>query len=283
MNRLILVLLCVACGPRVRPQGPDEQPTAGAPTRHVGAAPSRAEGPPIAFGQMCPDRAAGRAAVSVVLLGRGLSWSTDLAELEEVVASGQIGRFAVHGWDGKRAGVFTVAGATDLGTAAPIAAGGYAGAAVCGDVAECTEATKGCGLAVGGVGREGEDVDAKVGTACVDGGRLHVDLDGDGSMESFAVSDFLDPVKAPMDEVVGASASPPQCTPKFAAANLNPTLTGKGWRGLDLVGVIDLDGDGRFELVLQLRYAEKRTWAIYSATQIATRVELVAEVEPWGL
>jgi hypothetical protein len=231
---------------------------------------------------MCPERAAGRAAVSVILLGRGLSWSHQPEELDDVVARGDVTDFGVYAWTGKRAGVFTVAGATDLGTATPVAAGGYAGAAVC-ETPECTESVKGCGLAVGGLGRDGEGLEVKVGAACVDGGRLHVDLDGDGQMEAFAVSDFLDQLKAPVEEVGGTPTGAPACTPVFAQTNLNPTLSGKGWRALDLLGVIDLDGDGRFEMILQLRYAEKRTWAIYSATQIATRIELVAEVEPWGL
>jgi hypothetical protein len=50
---------------------------------------------------------------------------------------------------------------------------------------------------------------------------------------------------------------------------------------VDLVGVLDLDGDGRLEIVLQYRYGEKRTWAIYGAPDTPMRLELLAEGEPW--
>jgi hypothetical protein len=36
------------------------------------------------------------------------------------------------------------------------------------------------------------------------------------------------------------------------------------------------------EIVMQYRYADVRTLAIYSAPTQATRLEMVAEVEPWG-
>jgi len=44
---------------------------------------------------------------------------------------------------------------------------------------------------------------------------------------------------------------------------------------------IDLDGDGRQELIVSYRYEEGRTVVIYSAQQQAGRLELVGEAVPW--
>jgi hypothetical protein len=278
--------MLAACGPRVRPTGPGDEPlttsTAASSGMRTGG------GPPVAIGEMCPDRAAGRPGVSVVLLGRGLSWSDDRDEIDDVVTRGQTPRFTVLGYGGKKAGVFTVAGSAEAGTAIPIASGAYAGSPPCAaDEAtreECEAVQKGCGLAIGEIGRLIEDTLAvSTGGVCFADGRLVVDLDGDGTAESFAAAEFLDAVRAPVDEVVGtAGLMPSGCAPRFAIANVVPGTQPKHWRGLDVVGVADLDGDQRSELVMQYRYGEKRTWAVYSASQMSTRIELVAEVEPWG-
>jgi hypothetical protein len=45
--------------------------------------------------------------------------------------------------------------------------------------------------------------------------------------------------------------------------------------------VVDLDGDGRREIVMVYQYATRRTWAIYSATATSSRLDLVGEAEPW--
>ena len=46
--------------------------------------------------------------------------------------------------------------------------------------------------------------------------------------------------------------------------------------------MLDLDGDGRRELVLAYRYADHRTWAVYSAAGSPVRLELVGEAIPWS-
>jgi hypothetical protein len=55
----------------------------------------------------------------------------------------------------------------------------------------------------------------------------------------------------------------------------------KVFRSLDLIGVVDLDDDGRREIVLQYRYGAVRTWAIYAARQGAGRLKLAIETVPW--
>jgi hypothetical protein len=246
---------------------------------------ARGGGPPVALGEMCPDRADGRPAVSVLLLGRGLSWSDDDEEIEEAVTSGQLSRFGVLGWTGKRAGIFTGAGATSIAGAELVAIGGYAGAAVCGDEAPstvCKTALGGCGVAVAGIGVDGEDPPSPaVGGACMTGDKLIVDVDADGINESFTPADFLDLMKVPQEEVVGTADDGSKCEKSFALPNILVGTT-KAFRGVDLLAVLDLDSDGRMELVMQLRYGEKRTWAVYAASQVSTRLELIAEVVPWG-
>jgi hypothetical protein len=48
---------------------------------------------------------------------------------------------------------------------------------------------------------------------------------------------------------------------------------------LDLLGVIDLDGDGRKELVIALRFPTVRTVVVYSARSSPQRLELVGEAQ----
>ena len=46
---------------------------------------------------------------------------------------------------------------------------------------------------------------------------------------------------------------------------------------LDVLGVVDLDGDGLKELVLALRFPTIRTVVVYAPTGSAQRLELVGE------
>ncbi len=282
LRPILLSLLIASCGPRVRPVGPGEGPAGGVVSS--GGQIARGGGPPVALGEMCPERADGRPAVSVLLLGRGLSWSDDDEELEEAVTGAELSRFGVFGWNGKRAGIFTGAGATSLANSRLVSIGGYAGAAVCADDATsaiCRTTLAGCGVAVAGVGPEGEDPPAPaVGGACLVGDKVVIDVDGDGAKEGFAAADFLDVMRVPSEEVVGA-ADASACEPAFAVPNLL-VGTSKAFRGMDLIAVLDLDADGRMELIFQLRYGEKRTWTVYAASQVSTRLELIAEIVPWG-
>jgi len=46
---------------------------------------------------------------------------------------------------------------------------------------------------------------------------------------------------------------------------------------LHLLGVVDVDGDGRMELILELEFATVRTIMIYGASGSAQRLELAGE------
>ena len=56
----------------------------------------------------------------------------------------------------------------------------------------------------------------------------------------------------------------------------------KAFRAMDLVAVVDIDDDGRNELIVQYRYAKVRTWGVYSPDPGLTKLTLVGEVEPWS-
>ena len=46
---------------------------------------------------------------------------------------------------------------------------------------------------------------------------------------------------------------------------------------MDVLGVADLDGDGRREVILALRFPTVRTIVVYAATESAQRLELAGE------
>ena len=290
----VLVVLA-ACGPKASPQGPgtQPQPDAGVVAQPVGLVPPVQE---ILIGEMCPDRAAGRAAVMPIFVRR-VGWSSAIDDVVVPVERRAARQFAIHGWDGGRAGVFAVAGLAEVGLDRRVAVGAYAGSSPCkgdGDEpdGECVAAQGHCGLAIAileaGSGFKArpfaEDPDPTslpIAGACVVGGKLLVDVDDDGSVEAYPVSDFLDPVRAPAEEVAAVSRDTLKCTPRFASRGVIPAADPKHWRGLDLLGVIDIDGDGRFELIVSYHYSDRRTWAIYSATSMVGRLELVGEAIPW--
>jgi hypothetical protein len=241
---------------------------------------------PIVVGEVCPTGASGRPAVAALVARRERSWIADPQKIRELLEHGQIGRLSVLSFEGRRTGIFTAMGPVDLGTRWPAALGGLAGASPCATEKtqpECLASQRDCGLAVGVIGADlGDDsaLDVATGTACVDGGRLVVDIDGDGVPEVFALDAFTARGKHGLaDEVVGAPGKKPAegaepCAARFAHGNIA--------HGLDLIGVADLDGDGRRELIVQLREGDRRTWGIYSPSQSAVRLELVAAVLPWA-
>jgi hypothetical protein len=280
----VALVLVLGCGPSVAASGPGKEPTntgGGTPAPGPGAAAGLRE---IVVGEMCVDRAAGRPAVSAVVVRRSVGWSSSSDELENLIQRGTLQTFTVLSYIGKRAGTFTVAGPIEGEDA--VALGAYAGTPVCeGGPADCQDATAGCGLAVAEVSPpgDGDPPAIEAGGACVQGDKLWIALDGQ-ALSGFPVTAFLDPLRAPAEEVTGEVAASPPCeAKKFAARNLVPPGDPKAWRGLDLVGVTDLDGDGRREVVLEYTYGDgKRTWAVYSAGQIQTRLTLAAEGVPWG-
>ena len=46
---------------------------------------------------------------------------------------------------------------------------------------------------------------------------------------------------------------------------------------VDVLGVLDLDGDGRRELILAMRFPTVRSIVVYTATGSAQRLELAGE------
>jgi hypothetical protein len=284
-------LVAVAgCGPKVDPAAP-VGPVVGPrrPPVVTGSAPGRE----VVVGEMCPEAAAGRPAVAPLFV-RGVGWQADPAEAAAPVERGAARQFSVLSWDGRRAGLFSVVGTGDAGGAS-VAIGSYAGASPCAKAtrdgeaeldARCVAVQRSCGVALSEVQASGvpfgEDPDPpvlSVGGACVEDDTLAVDIDGDGVVERFAVAAFLDEERGPAEEVDAKSAAAPTCTPRFSLLELLPAVHPRGFQGLDLLAVVDADGDGRKELVMGYRYAGRRTVALYVAAASTGRLELVGEVE----
>jgi hypothetical protein len=122
-----------------------------------------------------------------------------------------------------------------------------------------------------------------IGGGCVAGDLLLVDVDGDGQTEAYPTSAFLDESRGPADDVGAVAADGKKCTPAFAARGVVAQADPRDWRGLDLLGVADFDGDGRRELVLVYQYAGRRTWAIYSPLEGSAQLDLVGEAVPWSV
>ncbi|MBK9030487.1 MAG: hypothetical protein IPL61_03965 [Myxococcales bacterium] len=287
----VAYLTFVGCRPAQVPQPPGLEPT---PAQTMTHRPASTGGRGAMVAEMCPDGIGGRPALAPLAL-RAVSWTTAADELEEALARGQASQFTVLAVDGARAGRFAVVGAADGAILAAI--GSYTGAPPCTrggglDGAldpTCVATRRGCGLAVATLGAAGgflddedDPVTPTVGAACQAGADLAVDVDGDGALERFPIASFLDAVRAPADEVSGVVATdPPTCTPTFAIVGL--AVPGDGAKvDLDVLGVVDVDGDGWRELVIALRYGEHRTVAVYSAVDSAARLTLAGEVDPWS-
>ncbi|WP_428269621.1 hypothetical protein [Haliangium sp.] len=308
----ISLLSLAACGPRVAPTGPGPEPggpEASAARGPAGAAPGRSAVAPmreVLVGEMCPRGAAGRPAVKPLFV-RGLRWSEAGEDVRLPIERRSARQFSVLAWDGRRAGLFSVAGLAELDDDTAVAAGAYAGDSPCarasdpdeggagsGDDPACVEAMSHCGVAVAvlepsGPGASPFDEEpeptevwsAGAAGACVIDGKLLVDIDADGTAEAFPVADLVNPVRAPAEEVLATNLDGAACRPSFSIHHAVPPGDPRHWRGLDILGVIDLDGDGRRELIAAYHYATRRTWAVYSARGTAARLDLVGEAEPW--
>lgn len=250
----------------------------------------------IMVGEMCPQGAGGRPAVAPLVL-RTTSWTDRADEVANVVERGSVPRFTVYAADGSVAGHFDTLGLAEVGLQQSVAAGTFVGAAPCTldagggqrtEVAGCTAATAGCGLAVAELSRPDETPDPTrhdTSGACIQGDALAVDIDGDEVMEQFPLTGVLDGVRSPADEWTAAPVVGAACSAKFQVygVRLAPppergkTDDAKHVVGLDVLGVIDLDGDGRKEVVLAMRFPTVRTIVVYTATGSAQRLELAGE------
>ncbi|MBP8806969.1 MAG: hypothetical protein KBG48_00040 [Kofleriaceae bacterium] len=281
-------LAAAACRPSFQPEPVGAEPTPVTETHRPGSTAGRG----AMLAELCLDGLDGRPALAPLVM-RGVSWTTERDELATAVARGQVGPFAAASFDGQRAGRFDVLGAADGGA---VAIGSYTGAAPClpggapDAVADraCLAARRGCGLAMAPLAAAGGLIDDErepptlvVGGACVADPELVVDVDGDGAPERFPLAGFLDGGRAPEAEVSAAARGEgPACAPRFATYAI--ALPGDGVQvQLDVLGVLDVDGDGWRELVLGLRYPDRKTVAVYSATASVARLSLVGEVTPW--
>jgi hypothetical protein len=259
----------------------------------------RSVGRQVLVGEMCPVAAAGRPGVAPLFL-RNVQWTSDADVVVDPIAHGTVGQFAVLGFDGARSGVFETIGVADAGLPQEIGAGSYVGASPCtrdagggtrAEDAACGAATKGCGIAIADAthGPEASPPPVTVGGGCMAGDLLAIDIDGDSKLEHFPIARFLDGVRAPAQEVSAAPVASATCAPRFAiyglklAPGVEPgaKVDPKYQVDVDVLAVADLDGDGRRELVLALRYPDNRTIAMYSATASAGRLDLVGESVSW--
>ena len=300
---LAAALACAACGPRVDPADPDRGGDGAGPVPGPRARPDNNKATrDVLIGEMCPTAAAGRPAVLPLFL-RNVGWQSQSADVTAPLERRSARQFAVLGWDGRRVGVFSVAGAAEVDDVVA-AVGAFAGTSPCEKrarpgqakelIAECVAAQASCGVAVAVLEPAGgfaarpaeEDPDPpelEPAGMCVAKGLLLVDVDGDGTSEAFPVAGFLDESRGPADEVGAVAAGGATCTPGFAARGVVPPGDPRDWRGMDVVGVADFDGDGRREIVAVYQYAGRRTWALYSATDFPGRLDLVGEAVPWSV
>jgi len=249
-------------------------------------------------GELCPQGAAGRPAVAPLLL-HTTQWIDTPAEVTGAVERGSAPRFAAFGVDGKVAGVFDTLGLADITLGQSVAAGTYVGGPPCTsdagqgqrtDDPRCAAATRGCGLAVAELARPDdlrETPAFPTGGACLSGTALAVDIDGDGVAELFPLSGALDGIRGPAQEWSANQNLKATCKPTFVLydvplapeAEPGKPADARAVVMLDLLGVLDLDGDGRKELVLALRFPTVRTIVVYSASGSPQRLELVGEAQ----
>ncbi len=293
---LMLGVGWIACTPSFRPPAPPPEPGPVGKTERPRT--PQGGGRHVVVGEMCPQGAAGRPAIAPLMM-HTLSWSSAAADVTNAIERGAVPRFVVFGVDGKPAGAFDTVGVADIGLEQAIASGTYVGASPCtsdagnGARAEeptCGPALRGCGLAVGELTRPDDPPETPTfatGGACLSGEALAIDIDGDKIAESFPLASVLDGVRSPADEWSAGPTAGAACTPTFELYDIKlvpPPEPGKpvdtkATVTLDVLGVLDLDGDGRREVVLALRFPTVRTIVVYTAPTSAQRLELAGESE----
>ncbi|MBA3542202.1 MAG: hypothetical protein H0T79_21485 [Deltaproteobacteria bacterium] len=284
----------VGCGPTFNVAGPPPEPGPVAKTQ----LPPRptTNGRHVIVGEMCPQGAGGRPAVAPLVM-RGVQWTDNPKEIGYTVERGSTPRFVVFGIDGKPAGVFDTIGLADIGLSQPIASGAYVGAGPCSadagnaqrvDDPRCLATLGGCGIAVSELARPDDPPETPVlqtGTACLAGDTLAVDIDADGAFEAFPIGQVLDGIRGPTAEWTAAPAQAAPCTGSFQLYDVRldrkpdagKAADPKSTVMLDVLAVVDLDGDSRKELILALRFPTVRSIVVYSPLESAQRLELVGE------
>lgn len=300
--------LLFACGPSVKPDSVPPEP------RPVGQGAAKLKVDPqgrrVVIGEMCPEGAGGRAAVAPLIM-RSVGWTDAAVDVNAQVERGTVPRFVVFGVDGKPAGSFDTLGVVDIAPGQTVASGTYVGASPCtygvnakpnagamdtrGEDPKCGPVTKSCGIAVGEITGPNEPEVAATfttGGACLAGTDLAVDIDGDGTIESFPLAGVLDGIRAPAAEWSASATATATCTPTFHVYGLKlageprtgkaPPLKGAVTSGdasvtIDVLGVVDVDGDGRRELILAMRFPTVRSIVVYTAPGRTQRLELAGE------
>ena len=293
---LLIWMGIAGCGPTVRPDRPGAEP--GPVAKPELPRPKVLGGRQLVVGEMCPAAAGGRPAIAPLVM-RTASWIDEQAELANVVERGSVPRFVVFGIDGKVAGVFDTLGLTDIGIPQQVASGTYVGGMPCTADAgggprtedpKCVAATGGCGIAVGELARPDDPPPTpvlKTGGVCLAGDALAVDIDGDGVLEQFPLAAVLDGIRSPATEWTASAVAGGACKPAFELYDVRLTPVAEPGKpidpkhvvGLDVLAVVDLDGDGRQELVLALKFPTVRTIVVYTAPGAASRLELAGEAQ----
>ena len=127
----------------------------------------------------------------------------------------------------------------------------------------------------------------QTGGACLAGDALAVDIDGDATPEQFPLASVLDGVRSPAPEWTSSPTATGTCKPTFEVYDVRLTPVAEPGKpidpkhvvGLDVLGVVDLDADGRKELVLALKFPTVRTIVVYTAAESARRLELAGEAQ----
>jgi hypothetical protein len=293
--------VATGCGPRIDAEHVRPEPEALADARIPGQVGER--GREVLLGEMCPQMAAGKPAMAPLVV-RGVRWEADPTILSGMVERAAAPRMLVLGYDGARAGGFDLAGVMDGELPQLAATGVYVGAPPCtrdaggGARAEhpaCNAAAKGCGLAIGYVDaddeREPQLSPARIGGACMAGDDVAVDIDGDGAIERYRLAAFLDEVRAPAERVIPEPAAVASCAPTFSihgmtlAPGVEPgtKIDDQVTVGIDVLGVLDLDADGRREVILAIRYPGGRSIVVYAAGAGPEQtLERVGEAVAWS-
>jgi len=294
---VVALALAGGCGPRVAPDKPFPEETIPKPQRAPVA--ERGGTRQVVVGELCPQGAAGRPAVAPLLM-RTMQWTDATAEVTGAVERGAVPRFVAFGVDGKFAGTFETVGLADIALGQSVASGTYLGGAPCTADAgqgqrspedpKCIAATRGCGVAVAEVTRPDDPPVTpayQTGGVCLAGDALVVNIEGEGPAQTFPLSGVLDGVRDPAKEWSATRAAKATCAPKFTLYDVRLAPEAEPGKSpdaravvtLDVLGVIDLDGDSRKELVIALRFPMVRTIVVYSAASSPERLELVGEAQ----
>ncbi len=276
----VAAIATTGCAPRTalpRPPPRDATPVEAGPL--PAAMPVPPQGPRYLVGEVCLNMHLSRAHLFPRFLVQRNWWSS----VVEVVRAPLIEapqRFTVLGFEGARRGSLVTA--IDEAAAEPMGFVGKfndSGRGACTldrpgedgeDVADwLCAAAGGCSLAVAVVADPSRPaIEIAVAESCLVKGRLIADVDGDGRDEAFALAAFLEGATA-AKEVRGERRGADGCERQFA-------WHGRGKTSIDVLGIADIDADGRRELLIAIRAGSSRTVAVYQANQDGTGLDLVA-------